>query len=413
MWGNIAIAFLLAYIVSFMATPYTIKLAEKIGAVSEEKGERRTHKKNMPKFGGAAVILGFLVSVAYLLIIMSIEGSFELFSEEQYGYKLVGLFLGIIVISITGIIDDIKTLKPIPKLIGQIISASIIVAFGIKIENLSIPFLYNIGLSDAFSTIVTIIWIVGVTNAINLIDGLDGLSSGISIISCLSLLIIFALNESPIVAIILTTALVGALVGFLPFNFAPAKTFIGDIGSNFLGFVLAVVSILGVAKTYTAVVIILPVIALGLPIFDTAFAIIRRLIKGKSLKAVFQADKGHLHHKLVAKGFSQKQAVLILYGISAAFGMFAVILFDSGIWKALSFLLMIIAAVGLGYKNLFKKEKYKEGKMMECTVCKYIYNPKFGNEKAGIKPGTEFLELPETWVCPVCGEGKEMFEIHE
>ena len=413
MWGNIAIAFLLAYIVSFMATPYTIKLAEKIGAVSEEKGERRTHKKNMPKFGGAAVILGFLVSVAYLLIIMSIENSFELFSEEQYGYKLIGLFLGIIVISITGTIDDIKTLKPIPKLIGQIISACIIVAFGIKIENLSIPFLYNIGLNDAFSVIITVIWIVGVTNAINLIDGLDGLSSGISIISCLSLLIIFALNESPIVAVILTTALVGALVGFLPFNFAPAKTFIGDIGSNFLGFVLAVVSILGVAKTYTAVVIVLPVIALGLPIFDTAFAIIRRLIKGKSIKAVFQADKGHLHHKLVSKGFSQKQAVLILYGISAAFGMFAVILFDSGIWKALSFLLMIIAAVALGYKNLFKKEKRKDGKMMECTVCKYIYNPKFGNEKAGIKPGTEFLELPENWVCPVCGEGKDMFEVHE
>lgn len=413
MWGNIAIAFLLAYIVSFMATPYTIKVAEKIGAVSEEKGERRTHKKAMPKFGGAAVILGFLVSVAYLLIIMSIEGSFELFSEEQYGYKLIGLFLGIIVISITGMIDDIKTLKPIPKLIGQIIAASIIVAFGIKIEHLDIPFLYKIGLSDAFSTIITIIWIVGVTNAINLIDGLDGLSSGISIISCLSLLIIFALNESPIIAIILTTALVGALVGFLPFNFAPAKTFIGDIGSNFLGFILAVVSILGVAKTYTAVVIVLPVIALGLPIFDTIFAIIRRLIKGKSLRAVFQADKGHLHHKLVAKGFSQKQAVLILYGISAAFGMFAVILFDSGIWKALSFLLMIIAAVALGYKNLFKKEKEQSGKMMECTVCKYIYNPKFGNEKAGVDPGTEFSELPDDWVCPVCGEGKDMFETHE
>lgn len=414
MWGNIAIAFLLAYIVSFMATPYTIKLANKIGAVDIPNDKRRMHNNSMPKFGGPAVILGFLVSVMYLLIIMSIEGSFNLFTEEQYGYKLIGLFLGIVVIAITGIVDDTKTIKPITKLIGQIVAALIIVAFGIKIEHLNIPFLYKVGLSDAFSAIITVIWIVGVTNAINLIDGLDGLSTGISIISCLSLLIIFALNGSPIIAIILTTALVGALVGFLPFNFSPAKTFIGDTGSNFLGFVLAVVSILGVAKTYTAVVIVLPVIVLGLPIFDVICAIIRRLIKGKSLKAVFQADRGHLHHRLVDKGFSQKQAVLILYGISAAFGMFAVILFESGIWKALSFLLMIIAAVALGYKNLFKS-KLKEDKnsMMECIVCKYIYNPKVGNEKAGIKPGTSFSELPENWVCPVCGEGKDMFETHK
>ncbi len=414
MWGNIAIAFLLAYIVSFMATPYTIKIANKVGAVDIPKDKRRMHNNSMPKFGGPAVILGFLVSVVYLLVIMSIDGSFNLFSEEQYGYKLIGLFLGIVIIAITGILDDIKTIKPITKLIGQTLAAAVIVSFGIQIEHLSIPFLYNIGLSDAFSVILTIIWIVGVTNAINLIDGLDGLSAGISIISCLSLLIIFALNGSPLIAIILTTALVGSLIGFLPFNFSPAKTFIGDTGSNFLGFILAVVSILGVAKTYTAVVIVLPVIVLGLPIFDVICAIIRRIIKGKSLKAVFQADKGHLHHKLVAKGFSQKQAVLILYGISAAFGMFAVILFDSGIWKAISFLLMVIASVALGYKNLFKdKLQENKGTMMECIVCKYIYNPKYGNEKAGVKPGTEFNQLPENWVCPVCGEGKDMFEIHE
>ncbi len=413
MWGNIAIAFLLAYIVSFVTTPYTIKIAKKIGAVSEEKEERRVHAKTMPRFGGPAVILGFLVSVAYLIIVMTIEGSFQLFSSEQYGHKLLGLFLGIVVITIVGVIDDTKTLKPVQKLIGQIIAACIIVAFGIKIEHLNIPFLYKIGLSDAFSVILTVGWIVGVTNAINLIDGLDGLSSGISIISCLSLLIIFALNESPMIAVILTTALVGALVGFLPYNFAPAKTFIGDTGSNFLGFILAVVSILGVAKTYTIAVIVLPVIALGLPIFDTLFAIVRRIIKGKSIKAVFQADRGHLHHRLVEKGFSPKQAVLILYGISAAFGMFAVILLDSGIWKALSFLLMIIAAVALGYKSLFKKEIVQKGIMMECISCKYIYNPKFGNEKAGIKPGTEFSDLPNDWVCPVCGEGKDMFEIHQ
>ena len=352
MWGNIAIAFLLAFIVSFMATPYTIKIAEKIGAVDVPKDQRRMHTKKMPKFGGPAVILGFLVSIMYLLIVMSIEGSIDLFSEQEYGKKLLGLLLGIVVIAITGIFDDTKTLTWWQQLLGQVSAAIIVVTFGIRIEHLDVPFLYRIGLNDTVSTIITIIWIVGVTNAINLIDGLDGLSSAISLISCISLLIIFLMNDSPMIATVIVTALSGALVGFLPFNFSPAKTFIGDTGSNFLGFMLSVVSILGVAKTYTAAVIVLPVIVLGLPIFDVIFAIIRRIIKGKSIKAVFKPDKGHLHHKLVAKGFTQKQAVLILYGLSASLGMFAIILFDSGIWKALSFALLVVVFVALGYKDI-------------------------------------------------------------
>ena len=205
--------------------------------------------------------------------------------------------------------------------------------------------------------IVTVIWIIGITNAINLIDGLDGLSSGISLISCISLLIIFATNGSSILSIILITALAGGIVGFLPFNFNPAKTFVGDVGSNFLGFSLAVISILGVAKTYTVLVLIAPLIVLGLPIFDTIFAIFRRIIKGKSLKAVFKPDKGHLHHRLMAKGYTQKQAVLILYGLSATLGMFAIILLDSGLWKALSFALLVVAIIAVGYKDVFRKEK--------------------------------------------------------
>ncbi len=410
MWGDVAIAFLLAFIVSFMATPYTIKLAHKIGAVDVPKDERRMHKKAMPKFGGPAVILGFLVSTIYLLIVMGMENTINLAGNEQYGMKLIGMFLGICVITITCVIDDIKTIKPITKLSGQLVAAIIAVAFGIRIGDIDIAFFSTSELGEVFSAVLTVLWIVGVTNAINLIDGLDGLSSGISVISAISLLVIFVLNGSPLVSIILITALAGALVGFLPFNFAPAKTFIGDTGSNFLGYSLSIISILGMAKTYTMAVIVLPLIVLGLPIFDTIWAIIRRLIKGKSIKAIFKADKGHLHHRIVAKGFSQKQAVLILYGLSATFGIFAVILLDSGIWKALSFLLMVIVAIGLGYKN-FQEEK-SENKKYECVECKYIYNPKFGNEKAGIKPGTPFEELPENWVCPVCGEGKDMFQIH-
>lgn len=412
MWGNIAIAFLLAFIMALIATPYSIKIANKIGAVDVPKDDRRMRKKPMPKLGGIAVIAGFLVSVIYLLSVMSIEGSIDLFGEEEYFRKLIGLFLGIIIITITGIIDDVKDLKPYQKLLGQIFAAIAVVVFGVKIDEINIVALSNFGLSSDVSSVITVIWIVGITNAINLIDGLDGLSSGIALISCISLLIIFALNSSPVFAILLVTSLIGALAGFLPFNFSPARTFIGDTGSNFLGYILSVVSILGFAKTYTAVVIALPILVLGLPILDVACAIVRRVVKGKSLKAIFKADKGHLHHKLVQRGFSQKQAVLILYAISAAFGMFAIILFDSGIWKALSFLLMVIAALALGYRNLEVKKDVKDAKYV-CNVCKYIYNPKTGNEKAGIKPGTNFEDLPETWVCPVCGESKDVFEIEE
>ena len=400
MWGDIAIAFLLAFITSFVVTPYSIKLARRIGAVDIPKDERRINTRPMPRLGGIAVILGFVVSIIYLVTIMSIEGTFNLFGQEEYGIKLLGFLGGIIVLAITCIIDDSKGLEPFTKLAGQIIAAIIVVYSGIRIENLNLPFFNSIGLSYTVSIIITLGWIIGITNAINLIDGLDGLSTGIGIISCLSLLIIFSLNYSPLIAILLVTALAGALVGFLPFNFNPAKTFMGDTGSNFLGFSLAVISILGVAKTYTAIVIIAPLIVLALPIFDTIWAIIRRVISGKSIKAIVIPDRGHLHHRLMTKGYSQKQAVLILYAISATLGMFAVILLESGVWKALSFALMIGAVVAIGYKNLFRF-KEEGDKMYKCMVCGYEYKP----EETGIN----FEDLPDDWVCPLCGAGKDQF----
>ncbi len=414
MWGDIAISFLLAFIISFMATPWSIKLAHKVGAVDIPKDDRRMHSITMPRLGGLAVIAGFVISIIYLLFVTTIEGSVNVFGPEMYWKKVIGILIGIMIITITGLFDDIKTLKPWQKLLGQILAASVVVCFEVQIDAINVPLIAQIGLSREISALITIIWIVGITNAINLMDGLDGLSSGITLISCISLLIIFALNNSPMIAILVISSLIGALVGFLPFNFAPAKTFIGDTGSNFLGFMLAVVSILGVAKTYTFAVIILPILVLGLPILDILWAIIRRIIKGKSLKAVFKADNEHVHHKLVKRGFTQKQAVLILYGASAILGMFAIILFDSGIWKAISFLLMVIAAVAVGYKNfIIQKSQTDSTTKYECTVCKYIYNPKFGNEKAGIHANTPFNDLPKDWSCPVCGEKKDVFEIYK
>ncbi len=355
MWGDIIIAFTIAFMTAFMTTPHTINLAKKIGAVDTPKDARRINKITMPRLGGLAVILGFFVSVVYLLIVMTIEKKIDL-TADGYVRKLYGFTIGALLIGIICFIDDVRGTPALLKLLFQIASALIVIKSGIMIDNLDVPLFNFENAGDTFYIVLTVGWIVGITNAMNLIDGLDGLSTGISIISCLSLMIIFSLNGSPLISILLITALGGSLCGFLPYNFNPAKTFIGDTGSNFLGYCLSIISILGIAKTYTAIVIVAPLIVLGLPLFDTISSIIRRLIHGKSLKAIIQPDTGHLHHKMLQKGFSQKQAVLILYAISAILGMFAIILLESGIWKALSFMIIISIIVAMGYKEFFKQK---------------------------------------------------------
>lgn len=369
MWGDIAIAFLLAFITAFVVTPYTIRLAKKVGAV-DVPNDRRINRKTMPRLGGLAVISGFMISAIYLIITMALENKIN-FLADNLNIKLLGILGGILVLGIICYIDDVKNIKPIAKLTGQIIAALIVVSSGVVIDNFTIPFKENnVIINEVLSYIITIIWIIGITNAINLSDGLDGLSSGITLLSCISLIIVFSLNESPLIAIVLITALAGAIVGFLPYNFNPAKTFIGDVGSNFMGFMLAIISILGVAKTYTAIVLIAPILVLALPILDTIWAIIRRIVKTKSIKGVFKADKGHLHHKLIARGYTQKQTVLILYGITATLGMTAIILLDSGIWKALSFAMLVIAIVALGYKDFVKLNLFKTKEMDDAARAK-------------------------------------------
>ncbi len=358
MWGDIAITFLLAFITSYVFTPYTVRLARKVKALDKPKDKRKVHKKIMPRLGGIAIVLGFLVSAIYLIIVMIFEKKLDIYTNKYY-YKLIGLFLGILVLEIFCYFDDTKGIKPLIKFLGQIVAAVIVVSSGIVMDSIVISRVHTIISNELFLKIFTVIWIVGITNAINLIDGLDGLSTGVSLISSICLMIIFILNSSPIISIILATALAGSLLGFLPFNFNPARTFMGDTGSNFIGFTLAAISILGVAKTYTAIIVIAPLLVLALPIFDTSFAIIRRLIREKSLKAVFKADRGHLHHKLIDRGYTQKQAVFILYAISGTFGLFTIILLESGLWKALSFALLVIAIIAIGYKDIFRIKNNK------------------------------------------------------
>lgn len=358
MWGDIAITFLLAFITAYVCTPYTVRLARKVKALDKPKEKRKIHKKIMPRLGGIAIVLGFLVSAIYLIIVMIIEEKIDILTNRYY-IKILGFVIGILILEVFCYFDDTKGIRPIVKLIGQLLAAMAVVLSGTVIDRIAIPASDAVIINEIFLKIFTIIWIIGITNAINLTDGLDGLSTGISLISSVCLMIIFILNSSPIISIIFATALAGALLGFLPFNFNPARTFMGDTGSNFIGFTLSVISIMGVAKTYTAIIIVAPLLVLALPIFDTSFAIIRRVIKGKSIKAIFKADRGHLHHKLIDRGFSQKQAVIILYGISATFGLFAIILLESGFWKAMSFALLVIAICMMGYKDIFRVKKKK------------------------------------------------------
>lgn len=332
---NLLITFVLAAITAAVVAPISIKLAHKVGAIDVPKDERRVHTKAMPRIGGISFIIGFFVSTIFALFTTEISDTTNLF----------GFFIGLAIVTSVGFLDDVYHLKPWQKLLGQVVAAVLVIISGLRICYINIPFLVLYGLNDVLSVIITFVWIIGVTNALNLIDGLDGLATGVSAISALSLIIIFFLNGAMELPIILTVALLGGLMGFLPYNFHPAKTFMGDTGSNFLGFLLANVSMIGMAKTYTLMTIILPVVVLGLPIFDTLFAIVRRTAHHKS---IMQADRGHIHHRLMDAGLSQKQTVVVLYALTALLGIFAVIILESNVWKVviLFAILAILSVIG-------------------------------------------------------------------
>jgi len=347
-WLNMIMTFVIACVATAILTPFTIRLAYRLGAVDIPKDERRVHSKPMPRIGGLSFIAGFFIATLIMFLLCNIDRTVNLQEVNIWGF-----YLGAIIISVVGLIDDInvskKGLRPIVKLGGQVLAALCVVFSGARILYINIPFLEMYGLNDILSVIISLGWVVGVTNAINLLDGLDGLAGGVSAIAVLSLTVIFVLNGSAAIPLIMVAALLGGLLGFLPYNFNPAKTFMGDVGSNFLGYTLAAISMLGMAKTYTFMAIIVPVFVLALPIFDTLFAITRRVLSGKS---IMEADRGHLHHRLVDLGLSQRQAVLVLYAIAAIFGIFAIVLMESSIWKAIGFVGIVAVLALLETRNI-------------------------------------------------------------
>lgn len=314
-------AFIFALVISYILTPFVKRLAWKAGAVDIPKDERRVHTKPIPRIGGLAIYIAFIVTV---LITMPVTDNIK------------GVIIGGTLITILGVLDDIYNLPAKIKLLGQIAAAGILVYFGIKVEWVTNP-LGDMVYLGKLSIPITIFWIVGVTNTLNFIDGLDGLAAGIASIASFTLMLV-ALNEGLGPVVILTAALAGGAVGFLPFNFNPAKIFMGDTGAMFLGYVLAAISVMGAIKSATAIALAVPILALGLPIFDTAFAILRRAVNGHP---VMKADKDHLHHRLLAIGLTQRQTVLIMYSISAALGMSAIALSEMGLLEA-GFILVVL-----------------------------------------------------------------------
>ena len=347
--GVVAAALIVALIVALVATPVVQSLAFKMGAMDVPKDNRRMHDHPIPRMGGLAIFLGFLLSVL-------------LFAEITP--QLRGMLLGSVIIVVLGIFDDIYSLPAMFKFVVQIVAALVAVFSGNVIQTLSNP---NIFSSDLYwdlgvlSIPVSVIWIVAITNAVNLIDGLDGLACGVSTISSMTLLVIsLVVSDAP--AAILMAALAGSCIGFLPYNLNPAKIFMGDTGSTFLGYVLAVVSIQGLFKFYTIISFAVPFLMLGLPIFDTCFAFIRRIAHGQS---PMHADRSHVHHRLIDMGFSQKQAVAVLYIISAILGLSAVVLTTAGAVKAMLLLLALCAAGAVSARIFLSNNEKKNGQEQE------------------------------------------------
>lgn len=307
-WLLYMTAFATAFGVTMVTTPLARKIAYKFKAVDYPRS-RGMNKEPVPLMGGLAIVLGFLASV----LVMSP------YLKDLHTKQFLGFLIGGAIIVIVGMLDDVYELGPKLKLFMQIIVGIIVVSTGTKIDFIMWPFWQYL---KFLSTPITIVWIIGLINAVNLIDGLDGLAAGVTSIASICLMVLCFISGT-MVAVALTAALAGACLGFLPRNFSPAEIYMGDTGSTFLGYVMAVASCIGVFKSYALLSIVLSILAMALPILDTAFAMIRRAVNHKP---IMMADRGHLHHRLVDAGYSNKQAVMILYGLSLASAVIAVLI---------------------------------------------------------------------------------------
>ena len=323
------LAIAVAFVASILLTPLVRKFAFRIGAV-DQPNYRKVHTSLMPRIGGLAIFGAFLIGFVILR------------PEDEHA---AGILVGAVIIILTGFLDDMLEITAKAKVAGQLAAALVVVTWGgLQIEFINLPFgLFGGQLEFGYLSIpITIIWIIGITNAINLIDGLDGLAAGVSSIALIALAIMAIIVGNPFV--VATAAILAASsLGFLFFNFHPAKIFMGDTGSLFLGFMISVLALLGF-KNVAMISLIIPIIILGVPISDTFFAIVRRIRMKQKISA---PDKSHLHHCLLNTGFSHRQTVLIIYGIAALFGLAAILFSQATVWGSVLLLVVLLLAIEL------------------------------------------------------------------
>lgn len=329
------VTFLMAWLSADLLVPVVRRFAYKVGKV-DKPGTRKIHATPIPRMGGIAIALGFFLSLLGIEYLH--PGYFSLLPGEWKG-----MIAGGVLIFLVGLLDDLFDLPAKLKLLGQIAAASVAFWWGVKWSFISHPMGGLFLFPEWLSFVLTIFWLVAITNTINLIDGLDGLAGGVSTIAGITLFVL-ALERNQGLSALVAIALVGGTMGFLRYNFNPAKIFMGDCGSLFLGFMLGSLSLTGTMKTAATVAVFLPILILGIPIFDTAFAIVRRVA---TRQPIFQADKGHLHHRLLNIGLSQRRAVLLIYGFSAFLGGIALYLVKYSQAKVLIMVSLMLIVWGM------------------------------------------------------------------
>jgi len=327
------VIFLLSGLISSVVTPLIPMLAGKFG-VMDRPNERKVHSGLVPSWGGLAIYVAFGASIS-LIFLLNHAFPFVFRHRHLMAHQyLLGILLGATIITILGLIDDKRSLNPTIKLLGQVIAVVVLIWYGIRIVGINNPFGKTyLEFSLYLSFLLTIIWTVTFINSINLIDGLDGLAAGIVVIASATFFIItlFQIDKQSNVAItnrlelvaVMAIALVGSTSGFLLYNFHPARIFMGDTGSMFLGFILGTITVMGTLKTVATIALLVPIMVIGLPLLDTFLTILRRLKKRKPL---LRADREHLHHRLLDYGWGQRRTVLLMYAISAVLGLGAILL---------------------------------------------------------------------------------------
>ena len=355
--------FLVALLATLLATPLAKCIAQHLGAI-DKPDERRINKVPIPRMGGIGIALGLVAAVAVQVAGTKLLGWPTVFVPHMQlqgvDYKL--LTVAVVIVFLTGAIDDVRNLKPRQKLLGQVLAACVAAASGLVIGNVANPFTAELIPIGWLAYPITVVYLVAFTNIINLIDGLDGLAAGITAISCAAMFYL-SYEAHQIDAAVLACILAGCCLGFLRYNFNPASIFMGDCGSNMLGFLLGVIALLGVNRVAAATTLIVPLVIAGVPIIDTFAAIVRRR---RGHTAISQADTGHIQHRLIKQGFDQKQAALMIYGWSILLAAGAIIMTKVALpLRFVVFILLVgVSAVFIRKLHLFE------------PVLLHRYNPK-------------------------------------